>query len=110
MPRVHFDWDPTKAAANWQKHGVRFETAARVFDDPFIYEYEEGNDHGEVRLRAIGEVAGRLIFVSHTSYAEGEEEIVRIISARAATPRESRAYQRYSKNDGGNAPGTRRAR
>jgi uncharacterized DUF497 family protein len=29
-----FEWDPAKAANNLQKHGVAFEDAIKVFDDP----------------------------------------------------------------------------
>ncbi len=32
---IRFEWDPAKAEANLRKHGVSFETAARVFSDPF---------------------------------------------------------------------------
>jgi|SRR5580698_1318155 uncharacterized DUF497 family protein len=99
VDEIRFEWDPRKALANKRKHGVSFETAAQVFDDPFVYEYEEGTEHGEIRFRAVGEVIGRVFFVSYTSYKEGEEEIVRIISARSASPREIRAYQRHSQND-----------
>jgi len=96
---IRFEWDPRKAQSNLRKHGIDFETAARVFDDTHVYEYEEGIVHGEARFRSVGEVAGKLVFVSYTSYTKGEEEVVRIISARPASPRESRAYQRHSQND-----------
>jgi uncharacterized DUF497 family protein len=32
---VRWIWDPDKAAANRTKHGLSFETAVLVFDDPF---------------------------------------------------------------------------
>lgn len=96
---IRFEWDPHKAASNRLKHGIGFGTAARVFDDPHIYEYEEGNEYGEIRARVVGQIGERLIFVSYASYTDGEEEVVRIISARQATRRESRAYQRHSQDD-----------
>jgi uncharacterized DUF497 family protein len=95
---IRFEWDARKAVFNKRKHGVSFELATLVFDDPRVYEFEEGNEHGEVRYRAIGEALGRLLFVSYTSFEKGGEEIVRIISARKAEPKEHRAYQRHTKD------------
>jgi hypothetical protein len=34
--RLHFDWDPAKAASNAAKHGVTFQEAMTVFLDPFV--------------------------------------------------------------------------
>jgi uncharacterized DUF497 family protein len=32
---MEFDWDPSKEASNRAKHGIRFDEAVTVFDDPF---------------------------------------------------------------------------
>jgi len=101
-----FEWDSRKADSNKRKHGVSFESAALIFADPNICELGEENDHGEVRFRAIGQALGKLLFVCYISFREGEEEIIRIISARKAEPKERRAYQRHSQDHGGNAPRT----
>jgi uncharacterized DUF497 family protein len=95
---IRFEWDAEKAVSNKRKHGVRFESAVLVFGDPHVYEFDEGNDHGEVRHGAIGEVLGRLLFVTYTSFEKDGEEVVRIISARKAEPKERRAYYRHSEN------------
>ena len=34
---LRFAWDAARAASNWSKHHVKFETAARVFADPFAF-------------------------------------------------------------------------
>jgi uncharacterized DUF497 family protein len=101
---IRFEWNLRKAASNKIKHGVGFDAAAGVFDDPFVYEYEEGNEYGEVRSRAIGQIGERLVLVSYNSYQDDQGEVVRIISARRATPREIRAYHRHSQNDSRIAP------
>lgn len=88
------EWDPRKAETNLRKHGIGFEVAMFVFDDPLIYEVEEGDAYGEARYGAVGEVRGRLLFVAYTTYAENGEEVVRLISARKATAQEHRAYYR----------------
>jgi uncharacterized protein len=91
---LRFEWDAKKAASNKRKHGISFELATRIFADPFVYEFEEGNEHGEIRYRAVGETLGQLLFVSYASFREGGQEVIRIISARKAEPKERRAYQR----------------
>lgn len=93
---LRFQWDPRKAEGNKRKHRVSFEVAAMVFDDPLVHEFGEGTEHGEIRYRAIGEVLGKCLAVSYTTFEEDGEETIRIISARAATPRERRAYERNS--------------
>lgn len=96
---ILFEWDVRKAESNRRKHGVNFELASLVFDDPHVYYYIEGDEHGEIRWRAVGKVDRRLIFVSYTSFEEGEAEIVRIISARGATRQERRTYEKNAEID-----------
>lgn len=86
-----FEWDEAKAQANLAKHGVSFEEAQSVFDDDNAG-IKDDPDHslGEHREIIVGHsVAGRLLLVSFTERAEN----VRIISARAASPRERRFYE-----------------
>ena len=90
-PRL--EWDPRKSDTNRRKHGLTFEEAANIFRDPFKRLEIEGDEHGEIRWRTIGEINGRLYIVSHTVREEGEEEVYRIITARKATPREREAFQ-----------------
>ncbi len=84
-----FVWDPDKALKNWRKHGVRFEEAATVFDDPlFVLVDASRNDHA--REAAIGfDTTARLLYVVHI---EIEAERIRIVSARRATPDEEQSY------------------
>jgi uncharacterized DUF497 family protein len=88
-----FEWDPAKAAYNVANHGVSFEEATTVFDDPDHYTEEdlEHSEH-EDRERTIGvSTEGRLLFVVHT--ARGRDlDVIRLISARIATARERRRY------------------
>jgi uncharacterized DUF497 family protein len=36
-----FQWDNRKAAQNYAKHGITFEIACEVFDDPFAIEWPD---------------------------------------------------------------------
>ncbi len=92
MSSLQFEWDDRKAAANLKKHGVSFEEArsvffddrARLIDDPDHLDDEE-------RFVLLGLSASlRLLLVCHCYRGEGN--IIRIVSARKASTRESKAY------------------
>lgn len=87
---LHFGWDDGKAASNLEKHGVSFEAATYVFDDPMRLEQEDVFAQGEYRNIVIGYVDGVLLTVVYTS---PEEDLYRIISARPATAHERKAYE-----------------
>ncbi|HEX9471296.1 MAG TPA: BrnT family toxin [Bradyrhizobium sp.] len=83
-----FEWDSAKELANRKKHGVDFRTAAKVFLDPYVIEFDDLDAAGELRFNAIGLVDGRMLFVTYTM----RDDVVRIISARGAEPHEKRKY------------------
>ena len=90
---TRFEWDRLKAESNKAEHGIRFETAALVFDDRYVRTKASGDEHGEIRWRSAGEVRGSLIIVTHTTREEGDIEVIRIISARKATRSERRDFE-----------------
>ena len=83
-----FEWDDEKERANIAKHGVNFRTAAEVFSDPFLFEYEDDRSYSEIRWNALGMVGRKLLHVTYTERGD----ITRIISAREAEPYERRKY------------------
>jgi uncharacterized DUF497 family protein len=85
---VDFEWDPAKAASNLAKHGVDFEDAIDVFDDPQHLERTDPGSRGEPRSQAIGMAKGRILFVSFTLRGQ----VRRLISVRKASRRERAAY------------------
>ncbi len=85
---MDFEWDETKEESNRKKHRIDFETAAKVFLDPFVVEIDERDPSREDRLNAIGVVDGRMLFVTYTIRGD----VIRIISARGAEPHEKRKY------------------
>lgn len=98
--RIRFEWDDRKAEANKRKHGISFQLAAQIFNDPLLEEKIEGDEHGEIRWQAIGQVGNILVRVTYTSFKEGDIEVIRIISARELTPKERRAHEGNSEDDG----------
>jgi uncharacterized DUF497 family protein len=85
---MDFEWDTAKEQANRKKHGLDFRTAAKVFLDPHVIEFEDFDAIDELRFNAIGLVDGRMLFVTYSMRGA----IVRIISARGAEPHEKRRY------------------
>jgi uncharacterized protein len=88
---MHFEWDRQKATSNLKKHGVNFDEASTVFDDPLAYIFDDKNhSQGENREIIIGHsLLNRLIVVS---FAE-RLDAVRVISAREATKTERKDYE-----------------
>ena len=99
MSDVQFEWDPAKNLANQRKHGVSFEEAAQLFRDPLFISWKDRVQDGEERWQACGKVDGlSLLIVAHTIREEQEGgieiEVIRIISARRAEPKERRRYEK----------------
>jgi len=93
MEELRFEWDPEKARSNQRKHGVTFETAVRVFSDPFALVEQDRIENGEYRWQTTGMVDGALVLlVAHADQEEDGIEVIRIISARRATSGERRRY------------------
>ena len=95
---MQFAWDEKKSEANKAKHGVSFELASFVFDDPHAMGLQDDCCETEERWLTIGLAKGVVILlVVHTLEDQDNEEIIRIISARKATPREREAYENQYK-------------
>jgi uncharacterized protein len=90
---VWFEWDEAKAKSNERKHAVRFEDAMLVFADSYALVMQDRSEQGELRWQTLGLVGGIVpLLVAHTVYNEGEDEVIRIISARKASRKERIRY------------------
>lgn len=92
---MEFEWDPRKARTKIRKHGISFDEAASAFSDILSFTYDdELHSHTERRYATLGmSNQGRVIVIAHTMRGER----IRIISARDATPRERRWYEKENK-------------
>lgn len=90
---IKFEWDVPKAAANLKKHHVSFDEAKSVFYDEFAVQFfDDERSPDEDRFLMLGMSSGaKLLIVCHCEREHGE--VIRIISARKATKRESAFYQ-----------------
>jgi uncharacterized DUF497 family protein len=106
---MRFEWDENKDRQNLRKHDIRFETAALVFDDPYAITQRDFSAEDEERWITVGAIGrGSILFVVHTFYESHDEEIVRIISARAAESHERKAYEEAHKRTEARHPSHRR--
>ncbi|NCO75122.1 MAG: BrnT family toxin [Cyanobacteria bacterium] len=88
---MKFEWDQQKAKLNLSKHGISFEEAQTVFDDPLYVDfYDPDHSKNEDRYIILGESSNsRVLLVSYTE--RGDK--IRLISARQVTKQELIAYQ-----------------
>jgi uncharacterized DUF497 family protein len=98
---VRFESDGEKNRSNQKKHaGIDFETASRVFADPGLMLRKDRGIDGEQRWHGIGAVRTAVLLVVHMYREENPngEEVIRIIGAREADPRERRIYLEEAPN------------
>ncbi len=90
---INFEWDEAKAASNFKKHQVSFEEAKSIFFDEFgIQFFDDEHSNDEERFLMLGMSSGaKLLIVCHCERDQGA--VIRIISARKATRRESAFYR-----------------
>jgi uncharacterized protein len=87
-----FEWDETKAKWNFRKHGVSFEEAKTIFNDPFAITINDpGHSDSEDHFLDIGQSAKTRVLV--VWYIERGENI-RIIGSRKTTRAERRSYEK----------------
>jgi uncharacterized DUF497 family protein len=91
---MRFLWDERKSRVNLAKHRISFETASLVFEDPHSISRFDRIQDGEERWQTIGVAGGvAVLLVAHADSEQTGEEVVRIISARKATPHERKIYE-----------------
>ena len=90
---MKFEWDKNKNKINMLKHGLGFEEAMTVFndDDAIIFD-DPDHSYGEERFLIIGtSLSEKLCIVSHCYRLN--DNVIRIISARKATKKETLLYR-----------------
>lgn len=91
MDRRRFEWDRRKAQQNARKHGVTFDEAAMVFNDPRrLQTYDLEHSLDEDRENVIG-FSFRMRLLVVVIY-EQDNDVIRIISTRRATREEGLRY------------------
>lgn len=92
MNNARFEWDPKKAADNRRKHGISFEEAETVVRGTAAF-FSDDVEHSDTenRVRVIGPSERLRLLV--VIIVEVDDDVIRIVSARRATKRESQQYE-----------------
>ena len=89
---LRFEWDPAKDRANQRKHGISFDEARTAFMDEYgRLMHDPDHSDAEDRFVLLGFSIARRLLVTCHSY-RGDDEVIRIISARKATRKERATY------------------
>lgn len=89
---MEFEWDENKNKENLRKHHLSFEDVIPAFfDDHAVYYEDTRFAYYEQRMVLIGATPEGLVYVA---YAEVEDDIIRLISARAVEDIDIRRYRR----------------
>ncbi len=94
MRPLGFEWDDAKAETNSRKHHVSFPEASSVFEDEdALFMADPAHSDAEDRFLILGmSLRRRIVLVAHCY--RGDEDVIRIISARKASARQRREYER----------------
>ncbi|MBW1708227.1 MAG: BrnT family toxin [Deltaproteobacteria bacterium] len=91
---MKFIWDPVKEKINIQKHKISFTESCYVFADQYSLNlFDEQHSEDEDRWITLGQTPnGKILIVVHTFKKIAEIEVIRIISSRKATKKETKKY------------------
>jgi uncharacterized DUF497 family protein len=92
MAGMVFEWDEAKSRRTLSERGFGFDHAARIFYGPTPEKEDDRRNYGGVRMQAIGESGGDVLFVVYTDRGD----VRHIISARLAGRKERRLWQSFA--------------
>ncbi len=85
---MEFEFDPDKSAANKSKHGIDFESAQALWDDPDFVEIP-ARTTDEPRFLIVGRIGGK----NWSAVITYRQQNVRIISVRRSRIEEVELYE-----------------
>jgi uncharacterized DUF497 family protein len=88
---MKFEWDEAKNRGNIRKHSFDFADAPEMFRGPLLARPDTREDYGEGRWIGIGLLEGRVVVIA---FADGGEDVIRIISLRKANRDEREAFEK----------------
>lgn len=90
---MHFEWDEKKNKKNKAKHGISFDEAKTVFSDSSAFLFADPDTTDEDRFLLLGfSINLRTLVVCHC--LRENDEVIRLISARKATKKETKLYSK----------------
>lgn len=88
---MEFEWDETKRAETYRKHGVDLLEAALIFENGVLEKEDTRRDYGEKRMIALGMVDGEAYIVVYTK----RDEVYRLITAWKGGQRDRETYENW---------------
>ena len=92
---MKFEWDENKRQSNLRKHGIDFQEAYEIFNNPMLRRIDNRFDYGEDRWTVLGMTHKCVVLFVYT---ELDEETIKLISIRKATKNEKKTYEKYLAN------------
>lgn len=86
---MQVSFDPAKSAQNIAQRGLSFERAEAFDFETAVYSVDTRRDYGEIRIRALGLLEGRVHALVFVETQTG----IRVISFRKGNQREVRHYE-----------------
>ena len=86
---MKFEFDINKSVLNRQKHGIDFEEAQKLWDDPYAFEIPSSQSEDEERFLVFGKIASK----NYTAIITYRNENIRIISVRRSRDKEIEFYE-----------------
>ena len=93
---MEFEWDEKKNRENLQKHGFDFADARQLFENPLLVKPDTRKDYGEERWIGIGRMINGMVTV--LVFTKRKKEMIRVISMRRASKKESNRYEKTIEN------------
>ena len=90
---MRFTFDPAKNEKNKAERGLSFELAAELDWETALIVEDTRHDYGELRLRVLSMLHGRL----HAAVVTPRKDELRVISFRKANKKEEKLYEQHSK-------------
>ncbi|WP_294957688.1 BrnT family toxin [Sulfurovum sp.] len=84
-----FEYDENKSLINKSKHGIDFEQAKELWNDPYSFELPSPQSEDEARFLVLGQINSR----NYTAIITYRKENVRIISVRRSRQKEIKLYE-----------------
>lgn len=86
---MKYEWDNNKNQKNIERHGIDFQDAYLIFEQPILVKVDNRKDYGEKRLIGLGILFEVVVVIVFTNRGNA----IRVISIRRANKNERKIYQ-----------------
>jgi hypothetical protein len=86
---MKFEYDENKSNSNRSKHGIGFEEAKELWQDPYSFELPSIQSEDEDRFLVLGQIGSK----NYTAIITYRDDVIRIISVRRSREKEIKLYE-----------------